>query len=72
MLPVPVFIPLTVHWYKGAVPGLFAIAVNVTGVPVHTGLALAEMEILTGMFGKTVTVTEAQPDAPHEFSQRAK
>jgi hypothetical protein len=36
---------------------LTGIAVNVTGVPWHTGLAEAEIETLTGRFGLTVMIT---------------
>jgi hypothetical protein len=37
LLFVPASTPLTFHWYMGAVPGLTAIAVKITVVPVQTG-----------------------------------
>jgi hypothetical protein len=40
------------------VPPLVGVAVNVTDVPAHTGLAEGEMETLTGNNGLTVIVTE--------------
>jgi hypothetical protein len=36
---VPVFDPLTFHWYEGVVPPLTGVAVNVTEVPEHIGPA---------------------------------
>ena len=55
-LLVPTFAPFTIHWYAGVVPPLVGVAVKVTEVPVQTGLAEAEMLILTGRSGFTVMI----------------
>ena len=50
-------VPLTFHWYAGAVPPLTGVAVNVTVVPAQTVLAEGAIETLTGNNGLTVIVT---------------
>ena len=57
MLFVPALTPFTFHWYEGVVPPLVGVAVKVTEVPAHTGLAEAAIEMLTGRLGLTVMVT---------------
>jgi hypothetical protein len=47
-------IALTFHWYAGELPALFALAVNVTGVPAHTVVTGVEIVTLTSMTGLTV------------------
>ena len=47
-------VPFTFHWYAGVVPPFVGVAVKVTLVPWHTGLAEAAIEMLTG----TVEVQE--------------
>jgi hypothetical protein len=47
---------LTFHWYAGVEPPLVGVAVNVTEVPVQTGLADGETATLTGEAGLTVMV----------------
>jgi hypothetical protein len=60
------------HWYKGEVPSLIGYAVNVTVVPVHTGLKSGVALTLTATTGYTVTVTLAQSEAVQgSDSQRA-
>ena len=54
---VPTLVPFTFHWYAGVVPPLVGVAVKVTEVPEHTGLAEAPIVTLTGRFGFTVMVT---------------
>ena len=44
---------------------------NVTDVPMQTGLELAMMETLTGRLSITFTVMLAQEEMPHVLSQRA-
>ena len=56
-MPVPAFVPFTIHWYAGVVPPLTGVAVKVTEPPAQTGLALAAMVTLTGKIGLTVMVT---------------
>jgi hypothetical protein len=51
---VPTLDPLTFHWYEGAVPPLAIVALNVTLVPLQTGLLDAE----TTMAGVTLVVNE--------------
>jgi len=53
---VPALIPFTFHWYAGLLPPLTGVAVKVTGVPRHTGLAEAKMLTETGRNGETVIV----------------
>jgi hypothetical protein len=60
VLFVPTPDPLTFHWYDGVVPPFAGVAVKVTDVPVHTGLAEGETEILTGRTGLTVIFTAAE------------
>jgi hypothetical protein len=36
VLPVPTFIPFTLHWYAGVEPPFTTFAVKVTAVPAHT------------------------------------
>ena len=57
MVAPDVFVPFTFHWYAGVVPPFVGVAVKVTEVPEHTGLADAAIETLTGRFGFTVMVT---------------
>ncbi len=57
MLLVPALPPLTFHWYDGEDPPFVGVAVNVTDVPAHTGLAEAAIDILTGESAVTVIVT---------------
>ena len=45
VLFVPAFIPLTFHWYAGAVPPFVGVAVKVTDVPEQTGLTAAAIEM---------------------------
>ena len=45
-LPVPVFCPFTIHWYKGLAPPLVMVAVNATGFPRQS----------SAVEGETVTV----------------
>ena len=49
-------VPLTFHWYAGVVPPFTGVAVYVTAVPKHTGLAEATIDTLTGNNGFTVMV----------------
>ena len=53
---VPVFIPLTCHWYCGETPPLTGVAVKVTGVPAQTLFTEAATEISTESPWLTVTV----------------
>ena len=57
LLFIPTFTPFTFHWYTGAAPPLVGVAVKVTEVPAHTGLADGAIVTLTGRFGLTVIVT---------------
>ena len=57
MLFVPTLFPLTFHWYAGVVPPFSGVAVKVTDVPAHTGLALAVISTLTGNNGSTTIVS---------------
>src|SRR6478752_2683927 len=42
---VPLFTPLTCHWYDGLLPPLVGVAVNVTDVPLH--IVVVEAAMLT-------------------------
>jgi len=57
VLFVPAFVPLTCHWQEGELPPLTGVAVKLTLVPVHTGLAEAVMLTDTGRPGMTLIVT---------------
>ena len=61
---VPVFDPLTFHWYEGAVPPLIGLAVNITEVPTQTGFADAEIVMLTGKSGSITTDTDPEEKPP--------
>jgi hypothetical protein len=52
----PALLPLTCHWYTGEAPPLTGVAVKVTALPEHTGLAEADILTLTGSCGFTVIV----------------
>ena len=71
---VPALIPFTFHWYDGVLPPLTGVALNVTEVPAHTGLAVAEMAMLTGISGFTVMVIVLEvaglPEAQLKFEVR--
>ena len=43
----PTLLPLTFHWYVGAVPPFVGVAVNVTEVPEQMVVALAPIDTLT-------------------------
>ena len=51
-------LPLTFHWYPGAVPPLTPVAVNVTEVPAQIGFSEAAIETLTGFNELTISVME--------------
>ena len=53
-------LPLTFHWYPGAVPPLTPVAVNVTEVPAQIGFSEAAFETLTGCNGLTVIVVSLE------------
>ena len=55
-MPVPTGVAPTYHWYEGDAPPLVGVAVNVTEVPTHTGLALATTDTLTGSKELTIMV----------------
>ena len=62
---VPALVPLTIHWYVGALPPFAATAVNVTSVPLQILFADDEIEI-TGVsevviIPFTVTFWSAMP-----------
>ena len=46
-LLVPTLVPLTFHWYAGALPPLVGVAVKVTDAPEADGFVPAVMAILT-------------------------
>ena len=46
----------TLHWYPGVDPPFIGAAVNVTGVPEHTGFADEDIVTLTGSTGFTIMV----------------
>jgi len=50
---VPAGAPLTFHWKEGVLPPLTGMAVKVTAVPAHTGLADALTVTETGRVGLT-------------------
>ena len=50
-------LPFTFHWNEGDPPALPAVAVNVTGVPEHTVVAVVEILKVGEVFGLTVMVT---------------
>ena len=58
-LSVPWGILFTNHWYDGNVPPLVGVAVNVTEVPAHIVVAVAEIPTLTGSAGLTIIVPVA-------------
>jgi hypothetical protein len=54
---VPVFIPLTFHWYTGLLPPLIGVAVKLIGVPGQTAVAGEETIVTDGTTdGFTTTV----------------
>jgi len=55
-LLVPEFTPFTFHWYWGPGPGFWGVAVKVTEVPIHTGLAEAVMLTETGVEFTTIVM----------------
>jgi hypothetical protein len=55
----PTLLPLTFHWYSGAVPPFVGVAVNVTEEPEQIVVALAAIDTLTNCIGFTVTVVLA-------------
>ena len=50
-------LPFFFHRNEGETPPLTGVAVRLTGLPVHTGLAAAAMETLTGSVEFTPSVT---------------
>ena len=57
MIEVPTVTLFFFHWYTGDVPPLVIVAVKVTGVPAHTGLAGLEVIVIAGVsIGFTVMV----------------
>ena len=53
---VPALVPFTFHWYRGNVPSLAGVAVNVTELPEQKGFVDATMDIPTSRFGLTIMV----------------
>ena len=58
------FVPLTFHWYNGVVPPFTGVVEKVTWVPAQTGLAEADITILTGKEGLTFTAWLAVFEQP--------